>query len=141
MKAPKLIVCALILIMALSACDIQDSAWVATASPSGPIPTIAPVPTATNTLQPTALATSVATPTSAPTPTNTAVPTAQPTAQPTPDPYADFARAMRPAFASDIKTFADLPHYVLHMWIDTETGVLTGTEQISFSNRTSEALG
>ncbi len=48
---------------------------------------------------------------------------------------------MRPAFASDVKTYADLPHYDLRMWIDTETGVLTGTEQISFSNRTSAPLG
>ena len=141
MKAPKLIVCALILIAALSACDINDSARVGTASPAGPIPTTAPVPTPTNTPQPTAPATSIATPTSAPTPTNTAVPTAQPTAQPTPDPYADFARAMRPSFASDIKTFAELPRYDLRMWIDTEAGVLTGTEQISFPNRTGEALG
>src|SRR5689334_10317788 len=111
MNASRLIVRALILIMELSACDIQDSARLGTTSPTGPIATIAPAPTATNTPQPTAPATSVATP------TNTAVPTEQPTAQPTPDRLADFARAMRPVFASDIRTFADLPHYDLHMWI------------------------
>jgi aminopeptidase N len=48
---------------------------------------------------------------------------------------------MRPAFVSDIKTYADLAHYDLRMWIDTEAGVLTGTEQLSFSNRTSAPLG
>jgi len=48
---------------------------------------------------------------------------------------------MRPAFASDVKTYADLPRYDLKMWVDTESGVLTGTEQISFSNRTNTPLG
>ena len=43
---------------------------------------------------------------------------------------------MRPGFVSDVKAYADLPRYNLRIWIDTETGVLTGTEQISFSNRT-----
>jgi len=143
MKLSRLIVCAFILITVLSGCNIGESARGGAPSPTGPIQTIAPAPTRTNTSRPTALATRVATPTSTPAPTSTATATAQPTAQPTatPDPDADFARAMRPAFASDVKTYADLPHYDLRMWIDTETGVLTGTEQISFSNRTSAPLG
>src|SRR6266540_1369142 len=143
MKLSRLIVCAFILITVLSGCNIGESARGGAPSPTGPIQTIAPAPTRTNTSRPTALATRVATPTSTPAPTSTATATAQPTAQPTatPDPDADFARAMRPAFASDVKTYADLPHYDLRMWIDTETGVLTGTEQISFSNRTSATLG
>jgi hypothetical protein len=142
MKPSSSIVCALILLLALSGCDLGNSPQAGIPSPAGLIPTRSPAPTLANTPRPTALPTSTAAPTVPPTPTSTAIPTAQPTAQPTstPDPEADFARAMRPPFAADIKTFGDLPRYDLRIWIDTEAGVLTGTEQIDFSNRTGAPL-
>jgi aminopeptidase N len=53
---------------------------------------------------------------------------------------ADSGPAMRPAFVGDIATNAGLPRYDLKLWIDPAEGVLTGTEQILFPNRTGAPL-
>ena len=49
---------------------------------------------------------------------------------------AAFAAAMRPAFAGDIARNQGMPRYDLQLWIAPASGVLTGTEQIRYTNRT-----
>ena len=53
---------------------------------------------------------------------------------------AAFAAAMRPAFVGDIARNAGMPRYVLQLWIAPASGVLTGTEQIHYTNRTGAPL-
>lgn len=53
---------------------------------------------------------------------------------------AAFAAAMRPAFAGDIARNQGMPRYDLQLWIAPASGVLTGTEQIRYTNRTGAPL-
>lgn len=47
---------------------------------------------------------------------------------------------MRAGPAGDMDGLAELPRYDLHMWVDTEQAVVTGTEQIVFPNRSDATL-
>lgn len=47
---------------------------------------------------------------------------------------------MRPGFEGDVAAFAGLPRYHLRLWADPPRGILTGTEQIAFTNRAAAPL-
>jgi aminopeptidase N len=47
---------------------------------------------------------------------------------------------MRPGFEGDVAAATGLPRYHLRLWADPRGGVLTGTEQIDFTNRTDAPL-
>src|SRR3712207_2572492 len=81
--------------------------------------------------------------TATPTPiTPSPTPTATVTNNATPEPTVDtrFNPAMRPGFEPDIETVAGIPRYELMFQIDPAVDRLSGSEQITFSNATSEPL-
>lgn len=53
---------------------------------------------------------------------------------------AAFAAAMRPQFVGDIALNWGMPRYDLQLWLTPASGVLTGTEQIRYTNRTGAPL-
>lgn len=107
-------------------------------------PTVAPTATPGSTIAPvvTLQPTMTPQPTAIPTPTTYGGPSvaAPSVPQPTPNPLAGFEAAMRPAFAGDIAASANIPRYDMRIWVRTDKGILTGTQQIVFPNTTGAPL-
>jgi aminopeptidase N len=138
MKAMCLVVFALVFLALLSGCDYGEPARVGLPSPTRLAYTTPSTQTRADTPLPPEPAPGTTAPAPGPAPTATASLIPPPTS--TPDVNTDFARAMRPAFVGDVAANDGLPRYNLWMWIATNEGVLTGTEQIVFPNRTGAPL-
>jgi hypothetical protein len=134
----------LIFLVLLAACNASELTPTAPPSPSRLVNALSP--TSAQTVRPlpavpapvSSITPKLPSSTATVTPNSTALPVANLT--PTPNALAVVVPAMRAAFAGDILANADLPRYDLKIWLDPAGGVLTGTEQIIFPNRTGAPL-
>lgn len=138
MKAMCLAMFALALLTLFSGCAYGEPARVAPSSPTSLAYTTPSMQTQADSYLPPTPTSGITAPASSSVSTATTSLTSSPT--PMPDMNADFVRTMRPTFADDVAANHNLPHYNLSMWIATNKGILTGTEQIIFPNQTGAPL-